>query len=296
MKNKKIKTEAKFAFFLILGIFILGMISCKSNKTIPEIKIMVDPRVELMSIIFRLAGNGEYNHPGVLPYVADIEKHFDPFKKHSAVEMAKNLSKSAGIGFDAPMSGSYDLKDWDIPSVKLEEYLNKELMDRGSAQNDDIDEKAAMKKLGFVIGQWKGEGWMLIGPDQRFPFSVTELYSYRCNGLVVDGEGRFRPQGVPEDAETRVTYGLGMIYFDRQSGEYRMWHYGGTGRGFVFTQKIEIDVEQQALHYTNKDARGETYRFGFAIDDKGILTARSERQRPDGTWYISMEFQMRRVE
>ena len=169
-------------------------------------------------------------------------------------------------------------------------------MDRGRTQNEDIDERAAMKKLDFIIGQWKGEGWMLIGPDQRFPFSVTESYSYRCNGVIVDGEGRFKPQGIPEDEETRIMYGLGMIYFNRHSGEYRMWHYGGSRSGFVFTQKIEINMEQKSLHYTNKDADGETYKFGFAIDEEGILTAQTERQRPDGTWYISMEFQMRRVE
>jgi hypothetical protein len=176
------------------------------------------------------------------------------------------------------------------------EYRNKEeSMSSQSAQNIEIDEWVAMKKLDFVIGHWQGEGWLLLGPDQRYPFSVTESYNYRCNGLVVDGEGRFRPQGSQGDPETQTMYGLGMIYFDRPSGEYRMWHYGGTGSGIVFTQKVEIDVERRTLHYINIDARGETYKFGFAIDDEGILTARSERQKPDGTWYVSMEFRMRRV-
>jgi hypothetical protein len=184
---------------------------------------------------------------------------------------------------------------WDEIPDCLAEY-KKESMNSRSTQNDEIDERAAMKKLDFVIGIWEGEGWLLASPDQRYPFSVTESYSYRCGGLLIDGEGRFRPQGVPEDAETNTMYGLGMIYFDRPSGEYRMWHYGGTGSGFAFTQKIGIDAERRALHYINIDARGETYKFGFTIDDEGILTARSERQKPDGTWYVSMEFRMQRVE
>jgi hypothetical protein len=199
-------------------------------------------------------------------------------------------------GTEVLKSGFYNLKDWDDQADYPVVYSNKEeSMNRGSSQNDENAEWAAMKKLDFVIGKWEGEGWLLIGPEQRYPFSVTEFYSYRCNGLVVDGEGRFRPQGVPAVSETDTMYGLGIIYFDRQSGEYRMWHYGGTGSGFVFMQKIEIDVERRALHYINKDARGETYKFGFAIDDEGILTARSERQKPDGTWYVSMEFRMRRI-
>jgi hypothetical protein len=42
--------------------------------------IVVDPRIELMSIIFRLAGNYEYDQGGVLPYVEDINAHFGRFK------------------------------------------------------------------------------------------------------------------------------------------------------------------------------------------------------------------------
>jgi hypothetical protein len=164
----------------------------------------------------------------------------------------------------------------------------------GSQTNEDAD-RTAMKNLDFVIGKWEGAGWMLVGPDQRYPFSVTESYSYRCSGLVIDGEGRFRPQGVPVDDEINTMFGLGMIFFDRQSGEYRMWHYGGSGSRFAFTAIIDVDVEGRGLHYINQDAQGETYKFGFTIDTKEVLTARSERQKPDGTWYVSMEFRMRRV-
>jgi hypothetical protein len=185
---------------------------------------------------------------------------------------------------------------WDSTADYSVEYTNKEeSMNSGGTQNDENAERAAMKKLDFVIGKWEGEGWLLVGPGQRHPFSVTELYNYRCNGSVIDGEGRFRPQGVPGAVETDTMYGLGMTYFDRQSGEYRMWHYGGSGISFVFTAKIDVDVEGKGLHYINKDARGETYKFGFTIDKDEILTARTERQKLDGTWYVSGEFRMRRV-
>ena len=185
---------------------------------------------------------------------------------------------------------------YEIADSPAEHRNKEESMNSRSTQSVEISERIAMKKLDFLIGNWEGEGWLMVGPDQRYPFSVTESYSYRCGGLVVDGEGQFRPQGIPEGTETNVMYGLGMIYFDLQSGEYRMWHYGGTASGFVFTQKVEIDVEHRALHYINVDIRGETYKFGFVIDDEGILTARTERQKPDGTWHVSMEFRMRKIQ
>jgi hypothetical protein len=174
-------------------------------------------------------------------------------------------------------------------------FPNKEeSMTRGALQSDENVERIAMKRLDFVIGEWKGEGWLLAGLDQRYTFSVKESYRHRCGGEIIDGEGQFRPQGGPADLEAATMYGLGMIYFDRQSGEYRMWHYGGTGSGFAFTAKIE--VKENGLCYLNIDAKGETYKFGFTVDKDGILTARSERQKHDGTWYVSMEFRMRKIE
>lgn len=104
MKNIKLLTTGWINLFLILGCSIPGILFGQKSESTPEIKIIADPRVELMSIIFRLAGNGEYNQRGVIPYVKDIESHFDQFKKHAVVEMAKSLRKNAGIGFDAPMS------------------------------------------------------------------------------------------------------------------------------------------------------------------------------------------------
>jgi hypothetical protein len=110
VKNKKFKTAERIAAFLILGILALGILSCKKNKITPEFEIVVDPRMELMSIIFRLAGNNEYNQRGVIPYVEDITKHFDPYKNHPAVEMAKNPEEFPRFKAFAAVSFSKGLK------------------------------------------------------------------------------------------------------------------------------------------------------------------------------------------
>ncbi|MHC4940847.1 MAG: DUF4932 domain-containing protein [Planctomycetota bacterium] len=68
-----------------------------------SIEVTVDPRVELLSIIFRLAGSPEYNHlSSRSPYSRDVEKHFP--KDHAAVAMAKRLRAERKIAFDAVMS------------------------------------------------------------------------------------------------------------------------------------------------------------------------------------------------
>lgn len=64
----------------------------------------VDRRTELMSIVFRLAGNPEYNQDNFKSYVKDIHDHFDQYKDHEIVSFAKQLYQQNGISFDAVMA------------------------------------------------------------------------------------------------------------------------------------------------------------------------------------------------
>ena len=72
----------------------------------------VDARVELMSIIFRLAGNPEYNLPASKsPYATEVDEYFGKFKEHPAVVMARRLKTTRNISYDVPMSLTLCLSD-----------------------------------------------------------------------------------------------------------------------------------------------------------------------------------------
>jgi hypothetical protein len=78
----------------------------------PALRARVDPRIELMSIIFRLAGNPEYNMPcSASPYSYDVEKYFGPFSHHPAIRKAKELRNQRGIYFDAVTSIAVHVTD-----------------------------------------------------------------------------------------------------------------------------------------------------------------------------------------
>jgi len=67
-----------------------------------SLQVTVDARVELLSIVFRLAGSPEYNHvASKSPYAREVEKHFG---NHAAIEMARRLRRERGISYDAVMS------------------------------------------------------------------------------------------------------------------------------------------------------------------------------------------------
>src|SRR4051812_15909229 len=79
-------------------------------------------------------------------------------------------------------------------------------------------QRTAMKKLGFLVGEWSGEASVLRGPGQFVELAQTESASFRLDGLllVIEGVGRSTSDG------SLVLQALGLVSFDDQTGTYRM--------------------------------------------------------------------------
>ncbi len=73
--------------------------------------VTVDPRVEVIGLIFHLAGNPEYNMGQVPSYERDVAEHFGRFQDHPAAKLAAELRNTRGVSFDAPMSLAVHLKE-----------------------------------------------------------------------------------------------------------------------------------------------------------------------------------------
>ena len=78
----------------------------------PKLEARVSARVELMSLIFRLAENPEYNQPlSKSPYSDEADAHFGTFRDHAAVKLARELRAKNGVSYDAVMSMAVHLED-----------------------------------------------------------------------------------------------------------------------------------------------------------------------------------------
>ena len=84
-----------------------------------SLRVVVDPRVELLSLIFRLAGNPEYNQPKVASYAGDADKQFGKFRGHAVVNLARELRNAHGVSYDAVMSMAVHLTDAEHLKLKL---------------------------------------------------------------------------------------------------------------------------------------------------------------------------------
>jgi hypothetical protein len=123
-------------------------------------------------------------------------------------------------------------------------------------------QRAAMKKLAFLVGKWAGEASMLRGPGEPVVMMQTEEAQYKLDGLLlsIEGVGRNKADGKP------VLQALGIISYDDESGTYHM-------RAFNDGRFLETEVKLIDKGMTWGFALGQ-YRTSsvLRIDEKGDWT------------------------
>jgi hypothetical protein len=148
-------------------------------------------------------------------------------------------------------------------------------------------QRAAMKKLQFLVGEWSGKASALRGPGQFVDLVQTESAQFKLDGLVlvIEGVGRAEGDGKP------ALQALGLISFDDDAGTYRM-------RAFNDGRWLETEV---------KLADGEnSLSWGFAlgefkttivlcINDKGEWTELGELIIGDRPPQKMMDLRVRRT-
>ncbi len=153
--------------------------------------------------------------------------------------------------------------------------------------------RVALGKIDFVLGEWEGEGWSLTPSGGRTRFWIKESYAYRGAKDLMDMEGRFRDILPDGSVSPKEDYALGILFYDPESKEYRMWHYSGNGT--VFTVKMEMDIKARTAWYMRNTARGDQSKFTLTVGEDNVWVSKIEYLRPDNTWLKVMEFRMKRV-
>ncbi len=79
-------------------------------------------------------------------------------------------------------------------------------------------QRAAMAKLGFLVGKWEGELRAYRGSEHPAVFQMTEDASWRLDGLILlmEGVGREPSSGKP------ALQAFGFICYDDAAQAYRM--------------------------------------------------------------------------
>lgn len=103
----------------------------------------------------------------------------------------------------------------------------------------------AMQKISFLIGSWKGSGWIQMGPEKH-SFNQTENIVSKVNGTVIQIDGLGKDEKNPDLV---IHQAFAIISYDSQKAEYLMKAYRGDGG------QIDADVTLVDDH---------TFQWGFS--------------------------------
>lgn len=89
--------------FLIILVALCVQVCVAQEKEVLLNKPLVDKKVELIGIVFRMAEAPGYSFPNFKLYVDRIEQYFGKYKDHELIQYTKSLVNENGIDWDAPL-------------------------------------------------------------------------------------------------------------------------------------------------------------------------------------------------
>jgi hypothetical protein len=124
-------------------------------------------------------------------------------------------------------------------------------------------QRAAMKRLSFLVGKWSGDARVRRGPGDPLELIQTEAAEYKLDGLLllIEGIGRNKADG------KIALQALGIISYDDESNQYRMR---------AFNDGRFLDTELKLAD------GGNALTWGFALGD--IKTSSVLRIDENGHW------------
>lgn len=149
----------------------------------------------------------------------------------------------------------------------------------------------AMKKLDFLLGEWKGEGWTELVPGRRATASITEKAQSKLGGLVLMIEGLGTTK-VPGSQEERVVHNaMAVLWYDDQASLYRLRSFLADGRA--------VDAEArfigEAFQWTFQTPTGGSTRYTVKLTDKGEWFEMGEMSQDGKIWRQFHEMTLQRV-
>ncbi len=149
----------------------------------------------------------------------------------------------------------------------------------------------AMKKLSFLAGEWKGEGWTEFVPGQRRTSPIVENVQPRLGGavLLVEGLGKKKVPGQQEEVVTHNA--LGIISYDEKAKLYRLRSYLANG----LSVDAEASFTDEGFQWRFQAPGNLSIRYTVKLTDKGEWFERGEMSQDGKTWRQFHEMTLQKV-
>jgi len=149
-----------------------------------------------------------------------------------------------------------------------------------------------MRKLDFLAGEWKGEGWFRMGPGQPEHFTQHEKVTPKTGNksLLIEGLGRRKTaDGTPGEV---VHDALAILGWDEQAKVYRFSTVTAErGAGEPWFEVTGTNAAQWGF----ETPMGKI-RYTITLNDKGQWVEVGEFTRDGKQWMKMMEMTLTKVQ
>jgi len=149
----------------------------------------------------------------------------------------------------------------------------------------------AMKKLSFLIGEWKGEGWNEFVPGQRRSSPISEKIQQRLDGIILITEGLGKVKMPGKEEEVVVHNAFGVISYDARSQSYRVHSYLVNGQSVDADAKLTESGFQRGF----QPAPTVHVRYTVRLNDKSEWFEIGEMSQDGTTWRKFHEMTLQKV-
>ncbi len=153
-------------------------------------------------------------------------------------------------------------------------------------QTPQANQRAEMDKLGWLIGSWKGSGWIQMGPQAKKEFSQTETIEARLEGLVLIIEGR----GMSKEDGSLVHNALAFVSFDERTNAFRWRAFTHDGRQTDAVAKVSTTSLEWGLDIPQVGRM----RYTLTLREDGSWYEVGEITRDGETWRKFFEMTLRK--
>ena len=141
--------------------------------------------------------------------------------------------------------------------------------------------KTAITQLDFLVGQWKGTGWIMGMDGQKHNYTQTELVQFKLDSTVILVEG------LGKTGEVITHNALAIISYDTEEGTYNFRSYLSTGQGGTFKGELK---DGTFIWYPNENMR---YVININADKQWF--EKGEMKRGEN-WFQFMEMTLDRAD
>jgi hypothetical protein len=136
-------------------------------------------------------------------------------------------------------------------------------------------------RLGFIVGEWKGNGWIMDRNGDQHEFTQSEEVQFKLDSTVILVEG------VGKTEENIIHNALGIISYNPEDRNYTFRSYLSSGLSNTFTGELKGDV---FYWYP-----GENMRYVVRINEEGQWVEKGEMNRGEN-WIPFLEMTLDKAE